>query len=133
MIKYKSGYKYQLAQTYMRRIDIMPEHAIDTKYILLNIAGELIITEGYAWDGPSGPTIDTKNSLEGSLVHDALYQLIRQGGLSMDDRKKADEIAYRIWRESGMSKIRAKIWRFALNKFASYAADPEHKKPILTA
>ena len=44
----------------------------------LNESGCLQIAAGYAWDGASGPTIDTRNSMIASLVHDALYQLIRE-------------------------------------------------------
>jgi len=40
--------------------------------------GGLLIKAGYSWDGPSGSAIDTKNFMQGSLVHDALYQLLRE-------------------------------------------------------
>lgn len=75
-ILYKEGYKYQLAEEYTISIPIKPDSNIISDYIDLNNDGELVIKKGYAWDGPSGPTIDSLNFMRGSLVHDALYQLI---------------------------------------------------------
>jgi hypothetical protein len=43
--------------------------------------GTLIVYEGYYWDGPSGPTIDTIAFIIGSLPHDVLYQMLREGKL----------------------------------------------------
>ena len=74
-IKYRSGYKYQLVEEYQVRVSLIPENDIKTDFIELSTEGMLIIKKGYAWDGPSGPTIDTPNFMRGSLVHDALYQL----------------------------------------------------------
>ena len=73
-ILYNGGYKYQLKETSTIAIDISPETPIDTEYITLDSQGNLTIKKGYAWDGPSGPTIDTLTFMRGSLVHDALYQ-----------------------------------------------------------
>lgn len=70
-IKYRDGYKYQLSEDYQTVIEIKPVEFILTEYIRLDIDGTLSIKEGYAWDGPSGPTVDTKNFMRGSLVHDA--------------------------------------------------------------
>ena len=80
-IFYCRGYKYQLDQTYVVQVSIKPRADIITEWIKLNRDGMLAIMDGYAWDGPSGPTIDTKNFMRGSLVHDALYQLMREGHL----------------------------------------------------
>jgi len=46
-------------------------------YLKLDGDGQFEFSKGYAWDGPSGSTVDTLNFMRGSLVHDALYQLIR--------------------------------------------------------
>ena len=72
-ISYKSGYKYQLYEDYAVMIGMIPPDDVVTDYIELNSDGLLTIRKGYAWDGPSGPTIDTLNFMRGSLVHDALY------------------------------------------------------------
>ena len=67
-IVYKGGYKYQLKETYSVRISITPADTINTEYIVLDNTGDLTIKEGYAWDGPSGPTIDTLTFMRGSLM-----------------------------------------------------------------
>ena len=95
--------------------------------------GYLIIRSGYAWDGPSGPTYDSKNTMRGSLIHDALYQLIRDGLLPFDYWKKADDELYRICRLDGMSWIRARLWIRGLRLIGGSAAKPKNKKGILIA
>ena len=45
--------------------------------------------------------------MRGSLVHDVLYQAIREGHLTLKDRKAADKILYRLCREDGMNRVRA--------------------------
>ena len=152
-IKYRDGYRYQLAETYGIMVDIQHKDTFDvnTEYVDLNCKGLLWIKAGYAWDGPSGPTkwiCDRtpkwlrnwilKTILRGSLVHDALYQLIRQGYLnSFDDcidyREKADKELKRICLEDGMSKIRAWWVYRGVRRFAKFAALPKNKKKILEA
>ena len=108
IISYKGGYKYQLRETYTVFISIKPPMPILTQYIDLYTNGRLVIKEGYAWDGPSGPTIDTQTFMRGSLVHDALYQLMREDYLSpITYRKEADKILKKLCLEDGMWSIRA--------------------------
>lgn len=78
---YKSGYKYQTSRLFVCRTGILPDSDIHTEYISLLTDGTLIVQKGYAWDGPSGPTIDTPDTMAASLMHDAGYQLIREGYL----------------------------------------------------
>jgi len=77
-VKYRSGYKYQLVEEYQVKVSVLPKNDIKTDFIELSTEGMLIIKNGYAWDGPSGPTIDTPNFMRGSLVHDALYRMVCQ-------------------------------------------------------
>ena len=106
-IKYKGGYKYQLVESVSLLTCIKPGEDILTKYIDLYYDGHMIIREGYCWDGPSGPTIDTKNFMRGSLIHDALFQLMREGKLLRSRRKDADLLLKQICLEDGMSRLRA--------------------------
>ena len=108
-IRYRSGYKYQLVEEYLLTVSVTPDDAVKVdEFIDLSTEGVLVIKKGYAWDGPSGPTIDTKNFMRGSLVHDALYQLMRADKLSIDQwREEADLELKRICLEDGMSRIRA--------------------------
>ena len=133
-IKYRNGYKYQLAEDYQTRIGIKPEQFILTPWIRLDIDGMISIVAGYAWDGPSGPTLDTADSMRGSLVHDALYQLMREGHLdAKTHRRAADRELWRICVEDGMLKPRADVWYAAVRLAAGNMALPENKKAILTA
>lgn len=66
-IKYRSGYKYQLDEDYKIQINIKPQKGVDEKFIKLDQVGNLIVVAGYAWDGPSGPVIDTKENMRASL------------------------------------------------------------------
>jgi len=108
-IKYKTGFKYQLYEDYSVDIDEYPDEEIYCgRYLHFSEIGVLTIKNGYCWDGPSGPTIDTDNFMRGSLVHDALYQLIRHDYLPEDAwREIADEALRRICLEDGMSSFRA--------------------------
>ena len=81
-IFYRDGYKYVLVEPYVTVVAIKPEKFIFTQFVRLDVDGTLSIAVGYAYDGPSGPAIDTKNFMRGSLAHDALYQLMREGFLA---------------------------------------------------
>jgi hypothetical protein len=129
-IKYISGYKYQLSETYTIQTGITPEEDYSGRFITFSKSGVLTIKEGYAWDGPSGPTFDTKNFMRGSLVHDALYQAIRLGVLSRSQRPYVDKLLRKICLEDGMSSIRS-WWVFkGVSWFADDAAFPSAEHQI---
>ncbi len=132
-IAYTTGYKYQLRQNYVIETGIEIDEAIETPFLWLNPNGRLKIQRGYAWDGPSGPTIDTRSSMRGSLVHDALYQLMRSGLLGVDRRATIDRLFYLILVEDGMWKWRAGWWHTAVRKVAGMATDPSSRKVICYA
>ena len=116
-------YKYQLLTTHMLSTKFRPVSRIVTEYIELGTDGVMVVKKLYAWDGPSGPTIDTKNFMRGSLVHDALYQLMREKHIShTNNRKRADIILRDICRADGMSKIRSAWIYFGVRIGASKAA-----------
>jgi len=107
MIKYRSGYKYQLVEDYGLFLDKAPAELIQTRFITFEPTGFFHVRQDYAWDGPSGPTIDTPDFMRGSLVHDAFYQLMRLGLLDRKWRKYADELLQKLCLEDGMDKARA--------------------------
>jgi hypothetical protein len=107
-ITYKDGYKYQLCETYTIDTAIYPKENITTFFIDLNTKGKLTIKKGYAWDGASGVAFDTCNFMRGSLVHDALYQLMRNDLINRDIYKDtADKLLQTICKQDGMSRVRA--------------------------
>lgn len=107
-IKYRSGYKYQLAE------DVF--HVLPPVFDSVNAFNDgflrwspsiLTIKAGYAWDGASGIAVDTPDFMRGSLVHDALYQCIRQGYIDRSLKNACDEELKRVCIEDGMSAFRA--------------------------
>ncbi|WP_372882867.1 DUF1353 domain-containing protein [Psychromonas sp.] len=130
-ISYRADYKYQLASSYKIDIPIKPNSAIKTDFIDLDTNGNLLVKEGYAWDGPSGPVIDTDQNMRASLVHDALYQLMRLEQLSSrTHRKAADQLFKDICKEDGVSNLRASGYYKALRRFGKPAASPQNKKVV---
>jgi hypothetical protein len=135
-ILYKKGYKYQLVDAYTVEIPINPGADISSpsEFITLTSSGSLTIKKGYAWDGPSGPTIDTRNFMRGSLVHDALYQLMREELLDNEAaREPADRLLQKMCKEDGMSSIRAWWVYKGLRIGGDPASDPDNKRPITKA
>lgn len=127
MILYKKRrhYKYTLFVNYQHATDIRPPQPVSTKFIDLDSNGLLTIKKNYAWDGPSGPSIDTKNFMRGSLVHDALYQLIRERHLPLEARAAADWLLREICLEDGMSRIRANWVYMAVDLFGESSTRPD--------
>ena len=97
-------WKYELLEEASYKVDI-PENIVHP-YIRIS-SGRLLVRERYVWDGPSGPTIDTKTFMRGSLYHDALCQLIGEGLLDKKYRKYADQLLRQICLKDGMNPFRA--------------------------
>ncbi len=131
MIRYRKGFKYQLYESYV--IETKLKISIRTQFVKLYANGDLHILGGYAWDGASGPTKDTKNSMRASLVHDALYQLIRMGELDIEHRVYIDKLFRDICREDGMSKFRSWLWYKSVKRAGKYFCKPGKTKPVLEA
>ena len=135
-ISYKSGYKYQLFEEYCTDIPIKPNDTISSSgnYVTLSKEGKIVIKKSYAWDGPSGPTIDTLNFMRGSLVHDALYQLMRENQLPrFSYRDQADRLLQQMCKDDGMTSIRAWWVYQGVSKFGSSASNPNNIKEVIKA
>lgn len=94
-MKYRSlhRWKYELVENFDYQTNIKINEPYISEFIWFTKNGLLLIRKGYRWDGPSGPTIDTKSVMTPSLIHDALYQLIRLGVLNKEEHKPiADSI-----------------------------------------
>jgi len=128
LVRYCKGYKYQLQQTFWIDIPITSITAVVPGCITLVPSGRLTIYSGYAWDGPSGPTIDTSDFMRGSLVHDALYQLMREGLLNISHRDVVDRLLVALCRENGMSETRAAWVYYGVKEFAQFAAERRDRR-----
>ena len=109
------GYKYQLVEGVALQTEVASEREISHPMMVLHTSGLLLIQSGYAWDGPSGPTLDTKSTMQASLAHDALYQLMREGLLSPEHKPEADRTLEMLGVQDGMWKWRAHLWERAVN------------------
>jgi len=109
-LKYKTGYKYQVYESFGVFIDIKLNKAIICQFFELYTNGFLHIKPGYAWDGASGPAIDTNSFMIPSLVHDVLYQMIREKMLPATMRAQADRILFKLCRTK-IKLCREKVFR----------------------
>lgn len=130
MILYKKRrrYKYNLhSEKVEYATGITVAEPKDLKFLAIDGEGNLVIRKGYSWDGASGPVADTKTVMKGSLIHDALYQLMREGVLPQDDavRERADEILREVCIESGMSKAYAWLVYHGVRLGGAGAAKPD--------
>lgn len=127
MIYYKKRrrYKYTLSATYQHQTKLKPVQAVETSFIILDTFGLLTIKKGYAWDGPSGPAIDTDNFMRSSIVHDALYQLMREKHIGQEHREYADRLLREICIQAGMLRIRAWWVYQCVRIFGASAAKPD--------
>jgi hypothetical protein len=133
-VKYRAGYRYQLAENEYYQSDIMPLGVLaDTEWVALDNEGLLTIRAGYAWDGASGPAMHAHENMRASLIHDAYYQLIRLGLVHAAYRAAADRIYRRVCIEDGMTEIRAEAHFLALRMFGATAATFENEPVVITA
>ena len=123
-MKYRklSRYKYETVGDTEFQCLVRPEHDIITSYGLLRKDGSGVVFDHYAWDGASGPTWDDKTNMTPSLVHDFLYQLMREGYLPQSAREPTDQTLHNMCVARGMWKERAKCWLKGVRLFAWFAS-----------
>jgi hypothetical protein len=126
-IYYLDGMKYQTVEDFTIKTDVCPPEDIVTDLVVLRNDGWLLVNRFWSWDGPSGPTWDTKTNMRAAMVHDALYYLIRQGKLSVSFRHAADKELKKIMLKDGSWKCRAKYYFWAVRHFAASAAKGRRK------
>ena len=90
----------------------------------------MIVKEGYASDGPSGPTVDRKSNMRAGVGHDALYQLMRLGRLGYEQWLTADADYGRWLIKGGAWKITAALNVKALSIMGGKYALPRNRKKV---
>jgi len=131
-ISYRAGYKYQLVEDYSVQTDIATGSYRYLRFACIDPGGLLTVKIGYAWDGPSGPVPDVPEAMRGSLVHDALYELMRIGGLDRSWRKQADQLLYRLCLEDGMEEFIAKMILGGVSLFGERFTNPKAENTVIT-
>lgn len=111
-------YKYRLTADYSVQLHFIPEKTIHGDYYSLYDTGVLVIYKGYSWDGASGPTIDTKNTVRASCVHDVLYQALKEKKLPRKYKQPSDkELQIIMLEDSNTDTI---FWNVLNNTRAGY-------------
>jgi len=123
VIEYTKGYKYCLASFYTCELKHTTGHYRGRFYTL--DGSTLTISAGYAWDGASFAFDGHMKT--GSLVHDVLYQMMRQRQLKVTQRENADKDLIDICRQNGMTKLRAKWVYTGVRLFGKGAATNPRK------
>ena len=116
------GFRYQVEEDFIIIIeDFRPDTTIINEFFEFYTDGTLLIKRGFAWDGPSGPTIDTKNGHVAAIVHDVFYRCIRKGYLPLSIKPISDKIFYKLLRKKGMFVLRAYLWYLGVKLFGMKA------------
>lgn len=114
------SYRFQVAEdTELELINDIPN--IEFDWFSVNNK-KIQIKKGYAWDGASGPTINTKDTIKAYLIHDCLYQAMRLGIVDESNRKTADKELRDQMIKAGCWKIRAYIWYIMVRLFGTSSA-----------
>jgi hypothetical protein len=111
-----TSYKYELHEDVAVSVPELSKYSFYHEYFSM-AQGIIYIRKGYAWDGVSGPTIDTKNTFLAGLTHDALYQSIREKFLPPSEKATADKIFRRLLRANGMSWFRSQYFYLGVKWF----------------
>jgi hypothetical protein len=129
---YCDGYKYQSRCPMVYFSGILPEKDIFTDLIVLRRDGWMWVAPYFAWDGASGPAIDTASVMRASHFHDGAAALMRMGKLPMDCRFQANETYRRLMITDGAFRERADLHCFTLDR-TKYWADPKNSKRVFVA
>ena len=130
-ICYSGGYKYQVRSDYVFKLpEYYPMDVVYEGRFIEVAGGYCSIKRGYASDGPSGPTFDTKTFMRGAFQHDAVYQLLRLGVFPQEYRDAADRQLVETCKEDGMSWPRRKWVYYGLKYAGAAAAKPKNIKKI---
>uniref|UniRef100_A0A6M3JE99 DUF1353 domain-containing protein n=1 Tax=viral metagenome TaxID=1070528 RepID=A0A6M3JE99_9ZZZZ len=131
-IRYRKrrAWNYSLAETLYVQTALRPVYIIHCgPHLTVHIDGMMVISAGYCWDGATWfPDFDSIK--RASVIHDALYQLMREGYLEADRwREYADSVLHDCCIEDGMLPFLAKAVYRGVRLGAASAA----RSDVLTA
>jgi len=130
-IRFRDGYAYQLEDAYVVQTPIVQAPCEVLGWVRLHHNGLLEFARGYAWDGASGPAVDTSSFMRGALCHDGLTQLVREGRLSESWLPDIHAFLGAVCREDGMSTLRSWYVVLAVGWFGDAIA--RRPKPVQVA
>ena len=120
-------YKYRLEEDEVFHTSLFG-YSILNDMFELRVDGRLIVFKGYLWDGVSGPTWDSDNTMRAGLAHDVKYQMIRLCLLPLHEKGLIDkEFKYDLL-NAGMVKFRAEYYYQAVKLFGHSSCIPGNIK-----
>ena len=133
-MKYQKGYKYKLASHIRIRAPFADKFVekgatLGNEWVYVD-CGYLHIQRGYAWNG-ANVIPDTAKVMFPSIVHDAWYQLLREGHVPFWTREDADQWFGDLCYERGTNRLLADIYIVALGAFGEWSAIRDGR-PIIT-
>ena len=131
-VHYRDGFRFQLVEPFQVQTGILVA-CPGNQFVGLAADGTLTLAAGYAWDGASGPIKQDGTVIRASLVHDGLFQLMRDHDLPAHHRITADKLLRTMCKEDGMPAWQAWIVYAAVRMFGGRFAAPSSRKPILEA
>jgi len=130
-IKYRKGYKYQLAEDLIIITPIIPKKKIVHEFFTLDIDGVLCVKRNYAWDGCSAIAYDTNTNMRAGCAHDSFFQMMRLGLLDRNTYfHQVNQFFHIILLEDGMIKVRAWYYFKAVENF-SWSSTLAKEEPLV--
>jgi len=122
-IAYTNADKFVLGRDEYFDLDFAPEYPVENSYAKFTPDGVLKIKRGFLWSA-NFPAMNTDNTKPASLVHDAGYDLIKDGLLPRQQFKDLFDMAMRdILLECGILDARAWAWYMAVQIGGNNALD----------
>ena len=115
------AYKYRTREDYTIKTPIVG-YMVLKRYFRLRSNGELWIKAGYAWNGTSGGVPDTRRNLGASLIHDCLYQMLRERFIPLRLRGAIDELFGEHCKSLGTWRSTARVYVAMLRAFGKRSA-----------
>lgn len=115
-LAYTDGWRYRTEATFAIQTPLRGQH-VSADWAQLTPGGVLVVPAGYSWDGASGPTWDTASTTRASLVHDVLYQMLREGLVPPGYRGLMDDFLAQVMVADGAWRLRAWLWKVGLTWF----------------
>jgi hypothetical protein len=121
-IHYLAGLKYRLDEPYRLKVQLDSPNMVCRHVSYTD--GELLIDREFVWDGMTGMVYNEDAVIRGSLVHDAIYHLMRECNMKASNEKIADELLYKIVVEDGVSWLYAQFIWYYVKYLGKYGRDP---------
>lgn len=122
-IAYVKADKFILGRDEFFSLPFKPKETIRTSYCTFYDNGDLHIKRGFLWSA-NFPAINTENTKPASLLHDCIYNLIKDGFLPREPyREHGDRLLYDVLIECNVLQYRAFAWYKAVQLGGDEALD----------